>query len=253
MTWDDFDSRTRYLNAQHTLQAILNHKVIPIINENDTISTEEIKFGDNDKLSSLVAGLVHADLLIILSDVEGLYDTATGKKKVFSEIKEITAAIEGVATGKVKKNISRGGMSAKLAAIKIATHANIPCVIANGETKDVLARVIKGERIGTFFFGKEDKTLARQHWIAFIAKPKGVIMVDDGAAAALLKGGKSLLLPGIMKAEGHFKADDVVIVCNKAGKEIARGISHFSLAEILNTVEKKGKHEVIHRDHLILQ
>jgi len=253
LTWDDFDSRVRYLNARHTLEAILAHGVIPVINENDTISTEEIKFGDNDKLSSLVAGLVRADLLILLSDVEGLYDKVDGEKKVFTEIKEITADIEGVASGKVKKNISRGGMSAKLDAIKIATHANIPCVIANGETKDVLSRVIGGEQLGTFFFGKEDKTLARQHWIAFIAKPKGVIMVDDGAAAALLKGAKSLLLPGVVKAEGHFKAEDVVIVCDKAGKEIARGITHYSLAELLNAGEKKGRHEVIHRDDLVLR
>ena len=252
LTWEDFDSRTRYLNASHTLKAILEHGVIPIINENDTISTEEIKFGDNDKLSSLVAGLVHADLLILLSDVEGLYNKAEGKRQVFSEINEITADIEGVATGTAKKNISRGGMSAKLDAIKTATHANIPCVIANGETKDVLRRVISGERIGTFFFGKEDKTLARQHWISFIAKPKGVIMVDDGARDALLKGGKSLLLPGIAKADGHFRAEDVVIVCDKNGTEIARGITHYSLSDLLNTSDKKGKREVVHCDDMVL-
>lgn len=249
LTWEDFDSRTRYLNASHTLKALLDRGVIPVINENDTISTEEIKFGDNDKLSSLVAGLVHADLLIILSDVEGLYD---GDKKLFSDVKEITAAVEGVASGKVKKNISRGGMSAKLDAIKIATHANIPCVIANGATKNVLSRVVGGEKIGTYFWSKEDKVLARRHWIAFIAKPKGAIIVDDGAVNALLKGGKSLLLPGVVRAEGHFKADDVVIVCDRSGMEIARGITNYSIAEVLNTDEKKGKREVIHRDDMAL-
>lgn len=252
MTWDDFDNRLRYHNARNTFQAILDRGIVPIVNENDTISTEEIKFGDNDKLSSLVAGLVHADLLILLSDVEGLYNKAEGKRQVFSEINEITADIEGVATGTAKKNISRGGMSAKLDAIKTATHANIPCVIANGETKDVLRRVISGERIGTFFFGKEDKTLARQHWISFIAKPKGVIMVDDGARDALLKGGKSLLLPGIAKADGHFRAEDVVIVCDKNGTEIARGITHYSLSDLLNTSDKKGKREVVHCDDMVL-
>lgn len=249
LTWDDFDSRTRYLNASHTLQALLARGVIPVINENDTISTDEIKFGDNDKLSSLVAGLVHADLLIILSDVEGLYDDG---KKVFSEVKEITADIEGVASSKIKKNISRGGMSAKLQAIKIATHANIPCVIANGATKDVLARVVSGERIGTYFWSKEDKVLARRHWIAFIAKPKGAIIIDDGAAKALLKGGKSLLLPGIVKTEGHFKAEDVIVIRDKSGMEIARGISNYSIADILHAEDKKGKREVVHCDDMVM-
>lgn len=252
LTWDDFDSRERYLNARHTLQAILDRGVIPIINENDTISTDEIKFGDNDKLSALVAGLVRADLLVLLSDVEGLYDKVDGAQKVFSDVKEITSEIEGVATGTSKRNISRGGMSAKLDAIKIATHANIPCVIANGDTKDVLRRVVAGEGIGTYFWGKQDKELARRHWLAFIAKPKGVITVDDGAAAAILEHGKSLLLPGIVKWEGHFKADDVVIVCDNLGREIARGIVNYSIYELIQTADKKGKREVIHRDEMVL-
>ncbi len=171
LTWDDFDSRERYNNASHTLKAILSHGVIPIINENDTISTEEIKFGDNDKLSALVAGLVHADLLILLSDVEGLYKKQDDKIEYLSEVKEINAFIKGIAGGSANKNISKGGMSAKLDAIKIATHANIPCVIANGASDDVLMRVVNGERIGTFFLIKKEKALTRRR-VALLRKRK---------------------------------------------------------------------------------
>lgn len=170
LTWDDFDSRERYYNASHTLKAILAHKVIPIINENDTISTDEIKFGDNDKLSALVAGLVHADLLILLSDVEGLYEKRNGKTRYFKVVKEINDDIHSVAGGSPNKNISKGGMSAKLHAIKIATHANIPCVIASGESPDVLKRIVEGADVGTFFVAKEGKVVDRHHWISLRAK-----------------------------------------------------------------------------------
>lgn len=249
LTWDDFDQRARYNNARTTLEAILKYGAIPIINENDTIATDEIKFGDNDRLAGLVASLVGADLLILLSDVEGLYD---GQRKVFSEVKELTDEIKGVATDTGKKNMARGGMIAKLEAVKIATHANIPCVIAHGQMPDVLAKILKGEPIGTFFVEKEEKLLSRKHWISFGAKPKGVIIVDDGAKAALLKGGKSLLLPGVANWEGHFKADDVVAVVDKNGNEIARGITHYSSVDLSKTVDKKGKNEVIHCDNLVL-
>jgi glutamate 5-kinase len=252
LTWDDFDNRDRYNNARNTLLAILNSGVVPVVNENDTISTEEIKFGDNDKLSALVASLVHADLLLILSDVHGLYDLKEGKKKIFREIKEVTREIEGVASGSSNKNISKGGMIAKLEAVKIATHANIPCIIANGETPNILNRVLKGERIGTFFMEKEEKSIARRHWISFSAKPKGTIVVDDGAQKALLDGGKSLLLPGVVSWEGHFTADDVVVVVNKSHQEIARGISNYSVGDLHKTIDKKGQQEVIHRDNLVL-
>ncbi len=255
LTWDDFDARGRYNNARNTLQAILDRGVIPVINENDTISTDEIRFGDNDKLSAFVASLVHADLLLILSDVEGLYDLKDGEKKVFEEIREITGEIEGIASGTGKRHVARGGMSAKLEAVKIATHARIPCVIANGETEDVLLRILRGERLGTFFVEKEDKLLARKHWISFGAKPKGTVTVDHGARDALLKGGRSLLLPGIVKWEGHFKANDVVVICDKSKQPMARGIINYSFTDLektLQTQEKRGKREVIHCDNLVV-
>jgi glutamate 5-kinase len=252
LTWDDFDARERYINARHTIQAILKDQVIPIINENDTIATDEIKFGDNDRLSALVACLIHADLLVILSDVEGLYDMKNGERKVFQEIKEITKDIEGIATGTGKPQMSKGGMSAKLEAIKMATQANIPCVIAKGETENVLTRIIAGERIGTFFVEKEEKQLARKHWISFGAKPKGKIVVDAGAKTALLKGGRSLLLPGVLRWEGHFKVDDVVTLCDEQDQEIARGISNYSIADLNKVSDKRGQREVVHCDNLVL-
>jgi len=156
LTWDDFDNRSRFQNARHTLEAILKKGVVPVINENDTTSTEEIKFGDNDKLSALVASLLHADLLVILSDVEGLYDA---QKKVYEEVSEITAEIEGVAGGTKNTHMARGGMKAKIDAIKIATHARISCVITAGNIKDVLVRLVKGEKIGTYFIEKKEKLL----------------------------------------------------------------------------------------------
>lgn len=252
LTWDDFDNRIRFNNARHTLRAILDRNVIPIINENDTISTEEIKFGDNDKLSALVSSLMHSDLLVILSDVEGLYDLKKGQKKIFQEIKEITEEIESIASGTSKRHVSQGGMTAKLEAVKIATHANVPCVIAHGETENVLLRILNKERIGTFFVEKEEKLLARKHWISFGAKPKGRIIIDNGAKEALLKGGRSLLLPGILSWEGHFKGDDVVIVSDKSHQEIARGITNYSVSDLYKTIDKKGKQEVIHCDYLVL-
>ncbi|MFA5060382.1 MAG: glutamate 5-kinase [Candidatus Omnitrophota bacterium] len=252
LTWDDFADRTRFNNARTTLQAILDYGAIPVINENDTISTQEIKFGDNDQLSALVASMMHADLLMILSDVEGLYDYKNGRKEVLSEIKEITKEVESIASGTNKKQISKGGMVTKLGAIKIATHADVPCVIASGEAENVLLRIIKGERLGTFFAEKEEKLLAAKHWISFIAKPKGTIVIDDGAREAVLTGGKSLLLPGVVGWEGHFKVDDVVIVTGKDDQEIARGLTNYSFSDLHKTEDKKQKKEVIHRDNLVL-
>ncbi|MDO8674682.1 MAG: glutamate 5-kinase [Candidatus Omnitrophota bacterium] len=154
LTWDDFKARVRFLNSRHTLDNLLKEGVIPVINENDTTSTEEIRFGDNDKLSALVAGLVRADLLLILSDVSGLYGA---DKKVFEEVKEITAQIERLGGGTRNFHIARGGMKTKIEAVKIATHAGVPCVITAGHIRDVLTRVVDGQKIGTYFIEKNDK------------------------------------------------------------------------------------------------
>jgi len=165
LSWDDFDNHSRFLNACHTMEAILKEGVVPIINENDTTSTEEIKFGDNDKLSALVASLIHADLLVILSDVEGLYDA---NQKVFERIEDITVEIERMAGPTKNIHIARGGMKAKLEAVKIATHARISCVITSGDIKDVLVRILKGEKIGTLFVEREGKLLTENDQHEFI-------------------------------------------------------------------------------------
>lgn len=252
LTWDDFDNRKRYNNARNTFKAMLEQDIVPIVNENDTISTDEIKFGDNDRLSAMVASLIEADLLLILSDVEGLYDLNRDDKKLFQEIKEITGEIEGVAGGTSNKEVSKGGMTAKLQAVKIATQSKIPCVIANGETENVLLRILKGERIGTLFIERKEKLLARKHWISFGAKPKGSLTVDHGAKTALLKGGKSLLLPGIVSWEGHFKKDDVVVIFDQKHNEIARGVVNYSFSELEKMDERRGKQEAVHCDDLVL-
>ncbi len=250
LTWDDFSNRARCSNARHTLDAILAQGVIPIINENDTISTEEIKFGDNDKLSALVASmLVGADLLVILSDVDGFYDQ---NKNIFKEIQAITPEIKTMSSGTSNAQMARGGMITKIEAIAIAGHAKIPCVIASGSTENVLVRLVEKEDVGTYFVEAGKKTIANRHWIAFGAKPKGTIVVDDGAKSALLKGGKSLLLPGIVRFEGHFKADDVVVICDQEDVAFARGITNYSTSDLHKIDDKKGKQEVIHRDNLVI-
>lgn len=254
LTWDDFADRTRFNNARNTLDVLLKRGMVPIINENDTISTDEIKFGDNDKLSALVASLVRADLLIMLSDVDGLYKKENGKlTEKFQEIREITQEIEGVAGGAKDKNVSKGGMIAKVNAVKIASSADVPSIIANGQTKDVIRRIVLDkEPLGTYFFEKEEKLLTRKHWIIFIAKPMGRIRVDEGAANVLLKGKSSLLLPGVVDWEGVFKAGDVVIVDDAHGREIGRGIINYSVLELAKAADKKSRQEVIHVDDLVL-
>ena len=254
LTWDDFADRTRFNNARNTLDVLLKRGVVPIINENDTISTDEIKFGDNDKLSALVASLVHADLLIMLSDVDGLYKKEDGKlTELFKEIRDITSEIEGSAGGVTNKNVSKGGMIAKIHAVKIASSADVPSVIANGQTENVIRRIVLDkEPLGTYFFEKSEKLLMRKHWITFVAKPKGKITVDGGARKALLKGTVSLLLPGVAGYEGVFKAGDMVIVQDQNGDEIARGITNYSVSDLAKTTDKKSKREVVHIDDLVV-
>jgi glutamate 5-kinase len=184
--------------------------------------------------------------------VEGFYEIKDGEKKVFEEIKQLTPEIEKLATGTNKKEIYKGGIATKLYAVKIVTKAKIPCVIAHGETKDILLRVVKGEKIGTLFLAEEEKLVSRKHWISFGSKPKGILMIDDGAKEALLKGGKSLLLPGIVSWEGNFKKNDVVLVKDKKQNEIARGIVNYSAEELEQIVDKRGKQEAIHCDNMVL-
>ena len=263
LTRDDFTERMRYLNATNALLAILAMNVIPIINENDTVVVEEIKFGDNDTLSALVAGITDADLLIILSDVDGLYDSdprLNSTAILQNQVTEITAEMKDGAETK-GSSFSSGGMATKLKAADMCMAAGIPMVKANNNIENVVRQIVNGKHIGTLFIPREEKMQARKRWIAFGSVPHGRLTVDDGAMAALVRRGKSLLPSGIIAVEEDFDRGDVVAVINREGVEIARGIVNYSAgdikqiagrksAEISKILTAKDYDEVIHRNNL---
>lgn len=247
LTWDDFNDRKRYLNAKNTLSTLLKLKIIPIINENDTVSTDEIKFGDNDRLSALVAVLINADLLIILSDVDGLLDK---DKKVIRVVDKITPQIKEFALP-TDKPACAGGMITKIEAAKITMDSGLPCVIANGRRKDIISSVIKEPReSGTLFIPKQSLT-ARRRWIAFSAKPKGKIIVDDGAREALLNK-KSLLSVGIISCEGNFDTQDIISIRDKQNYEFARGKVKLGIRELDKVKGRRFDKEIIHSDDIVI-
>lgn len=263
LTREDLDERIRYLNATNTLLAILNMQVIPIINENDTVIVEEIKIGDNDTLSTMVAGIVNADLLIILSDVDGLYDSdprINKEARLQSEVNEVTPEMESNAASR-GTTFASGGMLTKLKSASICMAAGIPMVIANSAEKNVIRRIFDGEELGTVFLPKEAKMHARKKWLAFGTVLHGELTVDAGAEQALVNRGKSLLASGVVKADGEFDRGTVVGVLTPDGKEIARGLVNYSAEEIRRIAGKKSSDiekilgskdydEVIHRDNL---
>ncbi|MEK6715581.1 MAG: glutamate 5-kinase [Candidatus Omnitrophota bacterium] len=249
LTWDDFSDRGRYLNVKNTLFSLLSYGAVPIINENDTVSSEEIKFGDNDNLSALVAILVKADLLIILSDVEGLLDE---KGVRIPLVREITPQIRKLTSG-TKKAISRGGMLTKLDAAEKAANSGIPCLIASGAAKDVLNRiVVDKENLGTVFLPCQKGICGRKGWIAYSARSAGKIFVDDGAKEALIKRQKSLLSVGIQKIEGSFVKGDIVSILDREEKEFARGSVSCGSKELEIVKGKKHSFEIIHRNNLAI-
>jgi glutamate 5-kinase len=249
LTWDDLDDRKRYLNAKNTLLTLLKLKSVPVINENDTVSTQEIKFGDNDRLSALVASLINADILIILSDVPGLFGR---EKKVIPAVAEINAEIKALASP-VNKRTSVGGMVTKIEAAKIAVDSGIPCVIAHGKRPNIVADILKGPfaRGGWTVFLPKGSLAARERWIAFGAKPKGKIFVDDGARAAILDG-KSLLCVGVAGCEGNFAKGDIVSLKDSQQREVARGKSGISAKELDKVKGKRYAKEIAHRDDIVI-
>jgi glutamate 5-kinase len=247
LTWDDFDKRSRFLHAKKTIGRLLEYKITAIINENDSVSTEEIKFGDNDKLSALVANLVCADLLIILTDVDGLHDHAHKKIEL---VEKVDQSILRLACPS-KKFSCVGGMYTKLEAIKLANDSGIPAVLANGRKFDVLAGLLKQEAIGTYFCAG-DRRLAKKNWIASGTKPKGVIIVDEGAKQAVKHKNRSLLGVGVVDAKGDFKEGDVVFVADTNGVNFAKGITGFSCRQIQEMKGKKNQKEIIHRNDLVI-
>jgi glutamate 5-kinase len=250
LTHDDLQHHERHLNARNTLVRLLKHGVVPIINENDAVSFTEIKFGDNDKLSALVACLLPADLLIILTTVDGvIVNFGQPDARVLPTVDSITSDIEAMAGG-TTSTTAVGGMSSKIQAAKIVARAGIPLVIAPGKRTDVIQSVLEGQQVGTLFVPNERRLASRKRWIAFFHRPKGVIYVDDGAKKALREQGKSLLPPGITRCEGEFNTGEIVSVCDLNGTEFARGISDVAAGAIRD--RQLPKLEVIHRDNLVV-
>ena len=266
LTRQDFEDRQRYLNTCNTLHSLLNFKTIPIINENDTISVEEITFGDNDILSALVTNLLRADLLILLSSVDGLYTTppAPGKScRVLSVVDSISDDIKKLAF-KQKTKEGVGGMESKFEAANIATGSGEAVIIANGMQSDILSKIMNYDDVGTLFVPYNKKITSRKRWIGFTVKPKGKIYIDEGALSALQKKGKSLLPSGVVKIEGKFIKGDVVSIVDVGEKrEVARGLMNYSADEvrkvkglrtslIKKTLGYKPYDEIVHRDNIVL-
>jgi glutamate 5-kinase len=265
LTHDDLRDRKRYLNARSTLKTLLDLNVIPIINENDTVVTEEIRFGDNDTLAALVANLIEADTLVILTDQQGLYSADPRKDKAAKFINFETAgnaALEQMAGG-AGSSVGTGGMLTKILAAKRAAHSGAHTIIASGRENDVLIRLSAGEAIGTHLKSTQIKTIAKKQWLADHLRVGGKLILDAGAVKVLKTDGKSLLSIGVIEVQGHFERGDVVACINEAGIEVARGIVNYNSADtqkikrkasseiekILGYVEES---ELIHRDNLIV-
>lgn len=258
--------RHRYTNTRNTFMELMRQRVIPIVNENDVVALDELKIGDNDNMSALVAGIVDADLVIILSDVDGLY-TANPQTHpdavIVPEVAELTPEIEASAGG-VGSARGTGGMATKIQAAKAATSSGIHLVIASGTEKNAITRVLQGEELGTLFVSRENRLQFRKRWLAFGAKIAGSIVVDDGCAKAIRKaGGCSILPAGVFAVQGEFLPGSTVSVIDKDAHELARGLVHYSSAEleqikgcnsgeIANILGHKNFDEVIHRDDLVI-
>jgi len=250
LTHEDLQHHERHLNARNTLVTLLRHGVVPIINENDVISFTELKFGDNDKLSALVAALLPADLLVILTTVDGVIaNFGKPNPKTIPTIEQIDSAVEELAGG-TDSSTAVGGMASKIQAAKIAVRSGIPLVIASGKKKQVLARIVAGEEEGTIFVAEPTRLQGRKRWIAFFHHPKGALFVDEGAKKALRENGKSLLPPGVARCEGDFASGEVVRICDLNGTEFARGIAGFNSDEIKGRTLQRV--EIVHRDNLVI-
>jgi len=265
LTHDDLADRKRYLNARSTLRTLLDLKVIPIINENDTVVTDEIRFGDNDTLGSLVANLIEADTLVILTDQQGLYSADPRKDKDAKFIQHATAGdvtLEQMAGG-AGSSVGTGGMLTKILAAKRASRSGANTIIASGREKNVLVRLAAGEVIGTHLQTTEMKTTARKQWLADHLQLRGKLRLDAGAVKVIKQDGKSLLAIGVTAVEGSFERGEVVACCDENGVELARGLVNYSAIEATRIMQKSSKEiekilgyveeaELIHRDNLVL-
>ncbi|MCI0701962.1 MAG: glutamate 5-kinase [Planctomycetia bacterium] len=264
LTASDFDNRARYLNARHTILTLFEYEALPIINENDTVSVAEIKFGDNDHLAAMVTNLLRAPLLVLLTNVDGLYsdDPRTNPDaKLLVTVPNIDQTVTELAAT-TKSALGTGGMKSKLRAARLATAAGEAVIMANGSVEGILDRVFASEPVGTLFLPHGEDVSSRKRWVGFTARPKGVLRVDAGARKAVLEG-KSLLPIGVTAVEGEFGKGDVVSICDPAGIEVARGLTNYAssdagrlcglntarIAKLLGSVPYS---ELVHRDNLVL-
>ena len=265
LTAQDISDRGRYLNARNTLLALLDFGVLPVVNENDTVAVDEIKVGDNDNLAALVAHLVDADLLVLLTDVDGLYTADPGRDPSARRLETVEAVTDDIRRLCFDEagRVSVGGMATKLEAAQKAGASGIPMVIANGRDAGALGRLLRGEPVGTYFLPRDDRLAARKRWIAFAVPPQGRLTVDAGARRALTEKGKSLLPSGLVDVAGEFHAGEVVALTELEGDEFARGLVNYDASELRKIrgaktaeIEKalgyKGLAEVIHRDNLVV-
>jgi len=270
LSHDDLGNRKRYLNAKHTIEALLEKGVVPIINENDSVTVEEIKIGDNDSLSATVACLVDAQLLIILSDVNGLYDrdpslkskSGVEKAQLVSLVSKVNEDVERIA-GKSNNRLTVGGMVTKILAAKKTMSFGIPTLVVNGLDEKVIESIFAGKEVGTLFWAGKDKIRDRKHWIAHTLKSAGTLTVDEGARKALIERGKSLLPVGVIKVKGNFEFGNALTLLDESGKEIGRGLVNYNSRDLecikgLKTsavrkmMEDSFYEEVIHRDDLVI-
>jgi glutamate 5-kinase len=266
LTHEDLADRRRYLNARSTLRTLLSHGVVPIINENDTVVTDEIKFGDNDTLGALVANLIDADALVILTDQSGLYTADPRRDPQARLLPRVVAgdpALEAMAGG-AGSSIGRGGMITKVLAAKRAAWGGVSTVVCSGREPDVLVRLAQGESVGTEFVPQTPRLAARKQWLADHLQTRGSVSVDEGAVRALQRDGKSLLPIGVIEVVGEFERGEVVSVCSSDGVEVARGLINYGAAdarriarrpstEIESVLGYTEEPELIHRDNLVLR
>jgi glutamate 5-kinase len=264
LTAGDFDNRTRYLNARNTVLTLFEWGVLPIINENDTVSVAEIKFGDNDHLAAMVTNLLQAPVLIILSVVDGLYsgDPQGGAAHKLDTVPAIDGAIMDMA-GAGKSSLGTGGMRSKLRAARLATAAGESVIIANGSVPAILDAIFRAEPVGTLFLPHGGTVPAWKRWLGYTARPKGKITVDAGAKVAVKEKGRSLLPIGVVQVQGHFAKGDVVALCDLDGHEFARGLTNYTSADAHRILGLRSEQieealgsapyeEIIHRDNLVV-
>ena len=258
LTHADLADRDRYLNARAALDALWELGAVPIINENDTVAVDEIKFGDNDQLAAMVATLAGADLLVLLTDVEGLLDGSGARVPMVEDPADAARLVHTE-----KSELGTGGMGSKVDAATRATRRGVPVVIADARDPAVLSRVLAGDDVGTLFTPSGARLASRKHWIAYTLRPRGTILLDAGAAEAIARGNRSLLPAGVIGVRGDFSVGDAVLLCDAAGKELGRGLARYATRDVArlagaNTRDISvilgfhGGDEIVHRDDLVI-